>query len=45
MNKPYGPDTCKQGYVWRGTTPADHVRGQGERSNLTKPTYMPMPQA
>ncbi|WP_226874748.1 hypothetical protein [Microbispora sitophila] len=25
VNKPYGPDTCKQGYVWRETTPADHV--------------------
>jgi hypothetical protein len=22
---PYGPDTCKQGYVWRGATPSDHV--------------------
>lgn len=22
---PYGPDTCRQGYVWRGATPADHV--------------------
>jgi hypothetical protein len=21
----YGPDTCKQGYVWRETRPADHV--------------------
>jgi hypothetical protein len=25
VKKPYGPDTCKQGYVWRETTPADHV--------------------
>ncbi|GAA3416592.1 hypothetical protein [Streptosporangium vulgare] len=25
QKKPYGPDTCKQGYVWRETTPADHV--------------------
>jgi len=22
---PYGPDTCRQGYVWREATPADHV--------------------
>ncbi len=22
---PYGPDTCKQGYVWREATPSDHV--------------------
>jgi hypothetical protein len=21
----YGPDTCVSGYVWRETTPADHV--------------------
>ena len=25
QNLPYGPDTCKQGYVWRGATPNDHV--------------------
>lgn len=22
---PYGPDTCKQGYVWREAIPSDHV--------------------
>lgn len=22
---PYGPDTCKQGFVWREVTPADHI--------------------
>ena len=22
---PYGPDTCKQGYVWRDAIPGDHV--------------------
>ena len=22
---PYGPDTCKQGYVWREASPTDHV--------------------
>ena len=22
---PYGPDTCKSGYVWRGAIPSDHV--------------------
>lgn len=22
---PYGPDTCRQGYVWREATPTDHV--------------------
>jgi hypothetical protein len=22
---PYGPDTCKQGFVWRGAIPNDHV--------------------
>lgn len=22
---PYGPDTCKQGYVWRGAVDWDHV--------------------
>ncbi len=22
---PYGPDTCKDGYVWRDTIPGDHV--------------------
>jgi hypothetical protein len=22
---PYGPDTCKQGFVWREVTPSDHV--------------------
>lgn len=22
---PYGPDTCKSGYVWRGAFPGDHV--------------------
>ncbi|MER5645611.1 hypothetical protein [Streptosporangium sp. NPDC002524] len=25
QKKPYGPDTCKQGYVWREATPADRV--------------------
>lgn len=24
-NLPYGPDTCKQGYVWRDAIPGDHV--------------------
>ncbi|MCB9994240.1 MAG: SH3 domain-containing protein [Hyphomicrobiaceae bacterium] len=24
-NLPYGPDTCKQGYVWREAHPQDHV--------------------
>ncbi len=24
-NLPYGPDTCKQGYVWREARPSDHV--------------------
>jgi TIR domain-containing protein len=23
--RPYGPDTCIQGYVWREATPSDHV--------------------
>jgi hypothetical protein len=23
--QPYGPDTCKQGYVWREAIPSDHV--------------------
>jgi len=22
---PYGPDTCRQGYVWREAFPGDHV--------------------
>ena len=22
---PYGPDTCKQGFVWREAYPGDHV--------------------
>lgn len=22
---PYGPDTCRQGYVWREAVPNDHV--------------------
>jgi hypothetical protein len=22
---PFGPDTCKQGYVWREAIPSDHV--------------------
>jgi len=22
---PYGPDTCKQGFVWREAFPGDHV--------------------
>jgi hypothetical protein len=25
QNLPYGPDTCKQGYVWRGANSSDHV--------------------
>ena len=25
QNLPYGPDTCKQGYVWRDARPGDHV--------------------
>lgn len=35
----YGPDTCKQGYVWREATPEDHVcvvpetRAQARRDN------------
>jgi hypothetical protein len=24
-NRTYGPDTCRQGYVWREATPSDHV--------------------
>jgi hypothetical protein len=23
--QPYGPDTCRQGYVWREASPGDHV--------------------
>jgi hypothetical protein len=23
--QPYGPDTCRQGYVWREAVPGDHV--------------------
>ena len=23
--QPYGPDTCKQGFVWREAIPSDHV--------------------
>jgi LGFP repeat len=36
---PYGPDTCRQGYVWREATPTDHVcvtpatRGQTRDDN------------
>src|SRR5262245_12130834 len=25
VDGPYGRDTCRQGYVWRETTPSDHV--------------------
>jgi hypothetical protein len=25
VSGPYGPDTCKQGYVWREAIPSDHV--------------------
>jgi hypothetical protein len=25
QNLPYGPDTCKQGYVWRDAYPGDHA--------------------
>lgn len=38
-NLPYGPDTCKSGYVWRGAIPNDHVcvvsesREQAKRDN------------
>ncbi len=37
--QPYGPDTCKQGYVWREAFPGDHVcvtpevRAQTARDN------------
>jgi hypothetical protein len=27
---PYGPDTCKQGYVWRDAIPGDHVCVTGD---------------
>jgi len=36
---PYGPDTCKEGYVWREARPEDHVcvrparRAQAQREN------------
>ncbi|MGV3650417.1 MAG: hypothetical protein ACO1OK_03260, partial [Devosia sp.] len=25
MAQPYGPDTCRDGYVWRDAAPGDHV--------------------
>ncbi|WP_164478655.1 hypothetical protein [Mycolicibacterium stellerae] len=28
---PYGPDTCKQGYVWRDAVPGDHICVTPER--------------
>ena len=37
--QPYGPDTCKTGYVWREASPDDHVcviperRTQARRDN------------
>ena len=31
----YGPDTCKQGFVWRGVTASDHVCVSSERRDQT----------
>jgi hypothetical protein len=39
----YGPDTCSQGYVWRGAYPGDHVcvrpwvRAQAAADNFAAP--------
>jgi hypothetical protein len=36
----YGPDTCRQGYVWRDAVPGDHVcvppwiRAQAQQENF-----------
>ncbi|GEM_PF-7112553 len=33
---PYGPDTCKNGYVWREASPEDHVCVRPERRALAQ---------
>jgi hypothetical protein len=41
-NLPYGPDTCKSGYVWREAIPKDHVcvtpasRDQAKKDNAAR---------
>ncbi|NOT18516.1 MAG: hypothetical protein HOP20_10710 [Sulfuriferula sp.] len=48
---PYGPDTCKQGYVWREAYPNDHVcvtpvsREQAKADNAQRQARMASPHA